>query len=259
LPEGVDAPAHYVVFTQKEEPLQLRLQELRVEDLEVSGMNVHMIDSHKDLGGLLGQLEVRCRPARLFISGSFELDGDSAEAQRATAVARAIGTTLASSASFGGLSLATFGGPAGQVLCKQYRDALAAGSYDPNAIQFYYRKAADSDESVPIAHRVGVSIFTELPLDEMRKSVFEQIRAMVVIAGSRRTKDEASVAQGYGAKVVPVAMTGGAAKELWEETSPADLGLDRADEIKWWFDLADHQPELAANAAAMLIKRLMFE
>lgn len=259
LPSGVDAPPHYVVFKKKTDPAaQERLQELRVADLEKSGLKVHMIDSRADLHPLMQNLEVRCRPAMLFVSGSFRASSGGDDASALT-VARQIATALAGTAAAGGLAIASFGGPAGVIVSKQFRDALAADDYLPERIRFYFRKAEGKDESIPIEHRVGVAVFTQRTLDEMRAFVFPQTRAMLVVKGGTTTKAEAEVARSMGVQIIPVAATGGAAEELWNSMQPADVGLDAADELLWWSQLNADQPELAAHAATMLIRRLMFE
>lgn len=145
------------------------------------------------------------------------------------------------------------------IVSKQFRDALAADEYAPERIRFYFRKAEGADESIPIEHRVGVAVFTQRTLEDMRKFVFPQTRVTLVVKGGKTTKGEAEVAQRMGVQIVPVATTGGAARELWNSMQPADLGLDAADELLWWSQLNADQPELAAHAATMLIRRLMFE
>lgn len=259
LPAHIDAPPHYVVFAEKTDPVEHRLQQLRVSDLERSGVNVHMIQSHADLPTLLSQLEVRCREALIFVSGSFDANGTNNQDRFATTVAQNIATMLAASEPRTRPIVASFGGPAGQVVSRQFRDALAPSEYRPELVRFYYRKAETGDESIPIEHRVGMAIFTERTLDDMRAFVFPQARAMVVISGSARTGEEAAVARQHGVLVIPVGATGGAAKTLWDAMTPADIGLDTADELTWWDQLNSGTATLAAHAAGMLIKRLMFE
>lgn len=194
----------------------------------------------------------------LFVSGSFRASSGGDDASALT-VARQIATALAGTAAAGGLAIASFGGPAGVIVSKQFRDALAADDYLPERIRFYFRKAEGKDESIPIEHRVGVAVFTQRTLDEMRAFVFPQTRAMLVVKGGTTTKAEAEVARSMGVQIIPVAATGGAAEELWNSMQPADVGLDAADELLWWSQLNADQPELAAHAATMLIRRLMFE
>lgn len=257
LPADVAAPPHFVVFKKKSDPTDHRLLELRVSDLEKSGVNVHMIDSHADLGPLLEQLEVRCRPALLFVSGSF--DTASHDGQTSLSVSQSLAASLAGLATGQRPAIASFGGPAAQVVSKHFRDALPPSEYEPELVRFFYRKARKTDESIPIEHRVGMAIFTERTLEDMRDFVFPQVRAMVVIQGGRRTLDEVAVARRHGVLVVPIAVTGGAAKELWDSMSPSDLGLDSTNELTWWDQLSSGPATLAALAAASLIRRLMFE
>ncbi|AWB95357.1 hypothetical protein DCE93_06545 [Agromyces badenianii] len=259
LPAHIDAPPHYVVFAAKADPVEHRLQQLRVADLEKAGVNVHMIDSHADLSPLLSQLEVRCRPEFLFVSGSFDATGTTDEDRFSMSVAQTLAMTLAGSNRSARPTIVSFGGPAGQVVSRHFRYALASSEYRPESVRFYYRKAETGDESIPIEHRVGMAIFTERTLDEMRDFVFPQVRAMVVIGGGSRTGEEVAAAQTHGVLVIPVGATGGAAKILWDAMDPADLGLDSTDELAWWDQLKTGSATLAAHAAGMLIKRLMFE
>lgn len=259
LPADIDAPPHYVVFAEKSDPTEQRLLELRVADLEKSGVSVHMVNSHDDLEPLLEQLEVRCRPDLLFVSGSFTLDGPADKDQACTAIAQSMAATLAGFDMNSRPSIASFGGPAAQVVSRHFRDALPASEYAPELVRFFYRKAQTNDESIPIEHRVGMAIFTERSLDEMRAFVFPQVRAMVVLHGGARTAEEVEVARSHKVLVIPVASTGGAAKELWDAMQPSDLGLDAPDELAWWDQLDSPKTTLAGHAAGMLIKRLMFE
>jgi len=259
LPSQIDAPPHYVVFAEKSDPVDKRLQELRVADLESSGVRVHMMNSHGDLEKVLNQLEVRCRPARLFISGSFDVDGTDEADKFSHTVAQSIGATLAAMPADVRPVIASFGGPAGLAVSRQFREALSPSEYRPELVHLYYRKAETADESIPIEHRVGMAIFTEKTLAEMRNVVFSQVRAMVVINGSARTADEAVAAQGHGVVVIPVGATGGAAKTIWDSMKPNEIGLDTPEEIVWWDQLNSDSATLAAHAAGMLIKRLMFE
>lgn len=259
LPAHIDTPPHYVVFAKEREAVPERLQQLRVSDLERSGVNVHMVESHDDLSPLLSKLEVRCRPAILFVSGSFGANGTSEDDRFAMSVAQHMATTLASCESRTRPIVASFGGPAGQVVSRQFRDALSPTEYRPELVRFYYRKAETGDEAIPIEHRVGMAIFTERTLEDMRSFVFPQVRAMVVIHGGKRTGEEVAVAREHGVIVIPVGATGGAAKALWEGMKPADIGLDSADEVAWWSQLDKGSATLAAHAAGMLVNRLMFE
>lgn len=259
LPAGIEAPPHYVVFAKKTDAIEQRLQELRVSDLKRSGVNVHLVESHTDLSPLLKQLEVRCRPALLFVSGSFDPNGANEEDQFATTVAQSIAAMLAAADRKVRPAVASFGGPAGQVVSRHFRDALPSSEYQPDLVRFYYRKARTGDESIPIEHRVGMAIFTERTLEDMRSFVFPQVRAMVVIHGGTRTLDEVADARAHGVVVIPIAASGGAAKQLWDDMKPGDIGLDSTDELTWWKQLDEGSATLAAHAAGMLIKRLMFE
>jgi len=256
LPKGVDAPRHFAVFARKTEEPDRRLQELRVKDLENSGVSVHVLESHDDLEPLLKRLEVRCRRLALFVSGSFSLAEDSRN-QHAVDVASALALNLADADP--DLTLMSFGSAPGQVMSKQFRDALSDGTYRPDRIQFYFRKAQGGDEKVEVPNRVGTVVFTELPLPEMRKSVLPQARCLVLVGGGTRSEEEVEQARSLGLAVVPLATTGGAAQSIWSASSPADLGLDAPQAASNWEKLDSPQPAVAANAAARLIRSAMFE
>lgn len=253
LPLGVEAPPHFVVFAKKATAVDQRLQELRIDDLERAGLSVHVIDDHSHLEGLLGRLEVRCREAMLFIAGSFAKDDDVA-----ARVSADIANSLAQLSDASDLSLASFGGHAGQVVSKQFRSLIKEDSYRPESIRFYFRKSEDDEEQSPISKRVGMTVFTELELPQMREAVFGKARASILIGGGRRSREEVLEARAHGVKVIPVAASGGAAHELWNDAGWDDLDLPDGD--RWWWDhLGSDEPAVAARAATALVQRVMFD
>lgn len=261
LPKGVDSPPHFAVLTKVDDEIQSRMQELRVVDLERSGVNVHMIASHDELEPLLHRLEVRCRPSMLFVAGSFRQPDQSgyseADRERMT-VAQVLGSSLASLITSDGLTISSFGGAAGQVVSRQLCATLAANDYRPELVKFYYRKAKSTVEVIPIERRVGTAVFTELEVTEMRSKVFAESRAMVVINGGNTTKEEAFHAREAGVLVVPIGATGGVALDLWQSMDPSELNLTEPDEVLWWQQLNSTVATIPANAAVNLIRRLMF-
>lgn len=257
LPADIEVPPHFVVFTEKKDDVERRLQKLRVKDLEKSGVKVHLIASREGLPPLLSQLQVRCRPANLFVSGSFPRGEQGETDSFSFSVAQTLAIGLAEDRDRRP-AIVSFGGRAGQVVSREFRDAVPAHQYQPELVRFYHRKARP-DETISIDHRVGMVSFTERTVEDMRDFLFPQVRALVVIAGSDRTLEEVEVAQGHGVLVVPVAATGGAAATLWEKISPESLGLSGRDELGWWQQLKSGSAPQAAHAAGLLIKRLMFE
>ena len=253
LPPGVDAPPHYAVFTAKDDRVEQKLQDFRIRDLKRSGVLVHEVGNHNDIEPLLSRLEVRCRPPMLFVSGSFKDNTPNARA-----IAENIGAQL-ESIEDPNFTIVSFGGDAGQVISKQYRDALRAEAYRPEKIRFYYRKAKPgAQEMIPVEHRVGMAIFTEKELDGMRSQVFPQVRSLVLIGGGDRTADEVRIAREQQIAVIPVAASGGHAKEVWEATTPAEQGLDGDHAAELWRQLNSTQLALASRAAVTLVHQSMF-
>ncbi|WAB80797.1 SIR2 family protein [Microcella daejeonensis] len=255
LPENAKAPTHYVVLKREAGELDARLQDLRVRDLEASGVTVIMIDSFDAMTPLLARLEVRCREPRLFIAGSFDA-ADREASEFAASVASGVGQTLAQLVRDHELAVASFGGPSALAVGRALRDALGPSDYSPESIRFYYRKAVTDDESLPIEHRVGMAVFTEQDLAEMRTSVFQQVRAMLIVGGGRRTAEEAREARAHGVQIIPVAATGGAAEQLWQEILDQD-GIE-AHDLELWNQLRVGDAESVTKSAVEMVGRLMF-
>ncbi len=253
LPAGVDAPPHYAVFTAKSDPVEQKLQDFRIRDLERSGVRVHEVRTHHEIEPLLSRLEVRCRPPMLFVSGRFKDD-----TPHAREIAESIGAQL-ESIDDPNFTIVSFGGDAGQVISKQYRDALRADAYTPEKIRFYYRKAKPGgQEAIPVEHRVGMAIFTEKELGDMRAQVFSQVRALLLIGGGDRTADEVQIARDQQIAVIPVAASGGLAKKVWDVTTAADQGLDGDRAAELWEQLNSPQRVMASLAAVALVRQSMF-
>jgi len=92
LARSLDSPMlHYTVMRKPTKPTESRLHDLRVRDLERSGIHVHEVASFDDIQPLLEELSRRTRPASIFISGS----EDPSVSLDFTTVCKAIGSRLA--------------------------------------------------------------------------------------------------------------------------------------------------------------------
>ncbi len=246
LPSGMATPSHFAVLKDKAGPTASRLQALRIADLEKSGIQVHLVNKHEDLDDILARLEVRCREANLFVAGG-SLDS------KALQVMDAVGTNLASVDRR--LALLSFGGDAALAVGREFRAAMQSDEYRPERIKFYFRKSLMSLE---IKHRVGMAVFTDLDLPEMREEVLPTIRCMIVAGGGARTAEEVHLALDRGASIVPIAATGGTAEEVWKNYTPEELRLAGPDVERLWSRLNGRQSANIADAAVKLVNQSMF-
>ncbi|WP_271800674.1 hypothetical protein [Dietzia maris] len=107
--------------------------------------------------------------------------------------------------------------------------------------------------------RVGTAVFTDLEREPLVHGLLDESRAVLVIAGGDRTREEIEWSTSYGAGVVPLATSGGAAYEYWErhKSAPPDLGGQPTDP-RTWQRLGFDDPIVAARAAASLLEQAMY-
>jgi hypothetical protein len=236
------------VIRRPADPVKARLHDLRVKDLEDSGVLVCEVDSHEALVPLLGALVRRTRPPRMFVAGSGTAEDLLPWADR-TAVA------LADHPEW---QIASLGGPAGWLTTLQVaRQQRPVGQYDPARLLLFFRK---KDEPVPqMDERVGTAVFTDLTRAELVVSVLSDCRAMLVIGGGDRTAEEVGWAREQGVGVVPLAASGGMARATWEAADgvPPLLG-GRPAESGDWALLANDDASVAVLAAVRLLRQAMY-
>ena len=107
--------------------------------------------------------------------------------------------------------------------------------------------------------RVGTAVFTDLTREELVPQVLKDCRALLVLSGGRRTAEEAVWAVQQGLGVVPLAASGGTARDVWTAAagSPPLLGGRPASPADW--ALLDHpEPTLAVLAAVRLLGQAMY-
>jgi hypothetical protein len=202
--------------------------ELRSGELLRSGVQVVAISNHEEVSNVLRKLVARTRPSRLFVSGSQPGQraigvGPSATAKYPVAdsmkpeleeFARALGKRLA----IAGISVTT-SSPLGAIVGYSLLEELDE-DYDHTRMMLVRRHKYESVD--PPNLRSGAITFIGEDPEELRDGVFAQIRSIVVLGGGEGTRREVTRAKERGMGIVPVALTGGTAFEVWEEMS-ADL------------------------------------
>lgn len=230
------------------QPDDLLRHNLKVRDLENSGVRVHEIAEYEDLPVLLTELVRRTRAQRLFISGSRAddcFDGSCEE------MARALADRMR-------WEVGSLAGPAGWGTTRELsRIRRAEGTYDPARLVFHFRKK-DGPPPQEMDERVGTAIFHDRDRESLARDVLDESRAVLVLGGGERTQEEIAWAIELGLGVVPLAASGGAAKTYWEihRTAPPDLGGRATDAATWERLGADL--DVAARAAATLLAQAMY-
>jgi hypothetical protein len=102
-------------------------------------------------------------------------------------------------------------------------------------------------------------VFSDLDREPLVRGVLDESRAVVFLRGGTRTAEEIEWALSYGAGVVPIASSGGAAYEYWQSCAhdPPDLGGQRTD-TEEWERLNSLDPAVASRAARRLLDLAMY-
>ncbi|BBY62039.1 SIR2 family protein [Mycolicibacterium helvum] len=234
-----------------------RLHDLRVKDLESSGVRVHEIDGYDEIVPLLNDLVRRTRPPRIFVAGSQKPAAAGGDPDRDIIVpwCKAVADVLIGET---GWQLTSLGGPAGWDVTSGVAQARRAeGTYDPDALTFHFR--ANDEPPPPMEMRLGTAVYTDLPREQLVGQLLDECRALIVIRGGERTAEEIRWAEARGVGIIPIAASGGAAQDYWSErtTTPPALGGQTVDQ-QIWSNLNSDQHAVAARAAHALLKQAMY-
>ena len=85
--------------------------------------------------------------------------------------------------------------------------------YEHNKIVTVYRRKGNEDELK--IKRIGSIRFEGNDIHEMRSHLLSNSKAMIVIGGATKTREEISLAQEQNLPVIPVGITGGTAFNVW--------------------------------------------
>jgi SIR2-like protein len=242
------ADRHLTVLRRPTDPAGVRLHELRVGDLENSGVHVCEISDFSELTPLLQAITVRTRPERLFVCGH----GDKTDLQPWYDK-----LAVALTARPPSWELASLGEPAAWGVTSRLAELLRANNrYTPDRFRIYFEKTP-GEQAPLMASRVGTAIFTDLEQEELVGSVLDDCRALLVIGGGGRTSKEVQWALDHGVSVIPLAASGATARAVWNSSStPPELGGQPFDP-QVWRNLADPDPDVAVMAAMTAIDQAM--
>jgi hypothetical protein len=255
---------HFAVLRRPDKPADQLLHDLRRGELEAVGIHVVEIADFGEIELLLQRLVARARPFRVYVSGSplGARTGGTPGAYPAAplpkelaAFAQQLGAYLATSK----LRLMA-GGMIGATVGYEFaRQLHLQDQYDPN--RFVLLRRYQDLELTPPNRRMGTIIFTGEDPTDLRSAAFEQVRALLVIAGQSGTSQEVGQAHVLGLGVVPVGWTGGAAKEAWDAIA-ADFDAYRLGGTpvrRQDFDLLmNHDVNASAAAAVRLLQQALF-
>lgn len=250
LSDTAASDRHLAVLRKPTKAVEVRVHELLVDDLKASGVAVHEISDFDELTPLLQALVRRTQPLRCFIAGSgkYEALGPWCESVAAVVALRA------------GWELASLAGDAGRWMTQEVAKLRnEAGTYQAERLPMYFRERVG--EAAPLLeNRAGTAIFTYLSREELVPSVLEECRAMLVLGGGSRTTEEVGWARERGLGVVPLAASGGAARQAWESVDADQvlLGGRRVDAGEW-ARLGHDDRGIAAAAAVRLLAQAMYD
>jgi hypothetical protein len=241
--------------------------DLQVDDLKRSGVRVLEIAEHHEITDVLRKLVARTRPSRLLVSGSEPGKRPSYDCSEKQSrypapdemsndliqLAEALGHQLAD-ADIRITTASLLGATVGYALLGHLGD-----SYDPDRMMLVRRQRAAALD--PPNLRSGTITFIGEDPSELRDSVFDQVRAVIVLGGGAGTLDEVARAREKGMGVVPMACTGGTALAIWQEML-ADLDArilgGRSIDPEGFAALNSTDIELSVTAAVSLVSQAMF-
>lgn len=251
LARSLESPrTHFTVMRKPVDATAQRLHNLRVNDLEQSGISVLEVSDYNEIEPLLSELNRRSRPPAVFISGS----PDRSAAIDFTFTCRAIGSRLAELP----IQLHSLAGPAAGKVSHAFASTVRQQGDVSGAegVRFYFNSANARDKKYD-TEVVGTRIYTTEVDAALRKKAMSNCRALTLIGGGERTRVEVAGAVAMGIPVVPAAATGGHAASLWEgmtlETSGLPIPSSVVEEAqRHWEALAD--PDI--NAVALAVQKL---
>jgi hypothetical protein len=239
---------HLTVLKRPSDAADVKLHDLRVRDLEASGVTVCEIDDFAALQPLLRALVLRTRPPRLFLSGSGEPDELLPWCEK-------VGSAVADELKWHLTSLA---GDVGWLTTRHVaRLRRADRTYQPEQLLLNFR--ARAEPAPPLDERVGTAIYTDLDREALAHTVLDGCRAMLVIAGGDRTLEEVGWAVERGLGVIPLAASGGSALAVWEaigDDIPLLGGRDASPDD--WKLLNSPDQDVAIRAAVRLVQQAMY-
>ncbi|WP_235687071.1 SIR2 family protein [Tomitella gaofuii] len=189
-------------------------------DLERIGVHVVEIDNYDQITLILRRLVARTLPMRLLVSGSARTPRHSAwtagtyptesSSQYLDKLANSLGEALAEADVPGLLAAGEVGARVG------YSYLQSLDSYDPARFVLLRRRDDDADLTAP-CRRLGEIRLADTEPSRLRDRAFDSVRCILVLGGGHGTLEEVRRAREIGMGVVPLAVSGGAAEQIWAE------------------------------------------
>lgn len=216
-PEG--PRPHFAILRKPKERRDLRTHELKMVELERVGIQTLEIFEFEEIEEILRQLVCRSRPFRLFISGSpigvntnggAATYGESEIPPNLMSFAKCLGAQISTTCN----RLMAAGGVGAQVGYEMARQLAFREEYDPECL-ILVRRHRDEEVDYPNL-RIGKLVFTGNDPNDLRQAAFKQVRALIILAGQSGSMREYEQAVQLQLGVIPVGMTGGTARKVWE-------------------------------------------
>ena len=213
---------HFALIKQPEDQIAASRFEHWRNDLLNVGVAVAPLDEYDEIEPLLRQLVVRCRPRRLFVSGSppGEKRAESDAIYPSTTLdcdlheyATALGVALADTA-----AIVTAAGKFGAAVGYQLLNELEQrDGYKPDRFLLVRRrKEQDIDEP---RRRYGTIVFGSKTPDGLREEALADVQALLAVGGGSGVATEIRLAHEQGIGVIPVGKFGGTALDEWWRVS----------------------------------------
>ena len=210
---------HFALIRRPQDHRELSRFEYRLKDLQEVGISVGSIDEYGEIEPLLKQLEVRCRPPGLFVSGSPPGEKPTNTDDRYPSAE--LGETLSAYAALLGRALAdtpvavSAAGKLGARVGYELLDEVArTDRYRPERFSLMRRRMAR--EIDPPSRRYGSIVFSETSPNSLRAAALAGVRGLLAVGGGPGVSAEIKLANEQGIGVVPVGKYGGSALEEWK-------------------------------------------
>lgn len=221
---GTNVREHYCLFeevsikpkeTQEDFAYRKAKQDLIVDDLKRYGIQAVLLESYSEIPNLLKQIEKRCNLNNIFVSGSMSMDND----QWTTDLAKLFASSLAQQLVEDGLHITSGYGV-------EIGNAIISGVLN----EVKQKKYAHFDEYLklyPFPQPKSGEDFKEL-WHNYRVELIKDCGAIVFIFGNKTDKegnkiiadgmlDEYEVARNQNTIMIPIASTGDAAQQIFDE------------------------------------------
>jgi hypothetical protein len=225
LPQGLQRQGHYALMRRPTDPDQHREFELRVQDLERSGIHVAEIDTYAAIENVLTEIRRRAKAPNVFLCGSDISETTATALEDIGAAFEQLPREVA---------VSSLAGPAALALSSGFhRATVAVGTYDPERIRFYFRRTDDGRPAPTHPKRIGACYYMHMDTQPMREQVVDRCTAVIACGGGDRTRQEIEFALKLGLPVVPITIGGGAAAEIFHTRTRAELNVELVDDALW--------------------------